>query len=81
VTFTASVAAGTTPITYTWNFGDGGTAITTATVIQHLYPLANTLQNYTATLTAANACSSQATQKPIVVRPYGIYLPAVMRTP
>ncbi len=81
VTFTASVTAGTAPITYMWNFGDGGSLVTTTTVIQHPFPLTTTLRTYTTMLTATNACSNQSIQKPIVVRPYGIYLPMVTRNP
>jgi len=44
-------------------------------------PVTNTVQTYTTMLTATNACGSQSPQKPITVRPYGIYLPVVTRNP
>jgi uncharacterized repeat protein (TIGR01451 family) len=81
VNFTPVLTGGTLPITYTWNFGDGGSTITTTASVQHSYPLTNTRQTYAVALTAANACSSQPAQKSITVQPYGIYLPLVRKGP
>ncbi|MGB9724320.1 MAG: PKD domain-containing protein, partial [Chloroflexia bacterium] len=75
ITFTASVAQGSEPITYTWDFGDGGTAL--GQVVTHTYALSNT---YTVTLTAENACSRQTVRKAIrVAWPYAIYLPLTLK--
>ena len=49
VTFTASVGAGSPPIQYDWNFGDGTTG--TGQVVEHTYADVGT---YTVTLTASN---------------------------
>jgi hypothetical protein len=75
VTFTGSVAAGTPPITYTWDFGDGDAA--SGQMINHTYPLNAT---YTVVMTATNTCPSQmVVSKDVVVSPRRIYLPLVMR--
>ncbi len=49
VTFTGTVAAGTSPITYTWAFGDGATA--SGATVAHAYTSAG---NYTVWMTATN---------------------------
>jgi PKD repeat protein len=78
VTFTGAVAAGTMPITYTWDLGDGGMG--SGSVITHSFPITVTRRAYTVTLTAANACTSQATASQVVmVPPYYTYLPIVLR--
>lgn len=51
VSFNADVGGGATPITYTWNFGDGASASGAATI--HAYAAPGV---YTAWLTADNAC-------------------------
>jgi PKD repeat protein len=79
VNFTAAITGGTLPVTYTWNFGDGGQAITTTASLQHSFPLTNVLHSYTVMLMATNTCSSQPVQKSIGVRPYGLYLPLVLK--
>jgi hypothetical protein len=80
VDLTAQLISGTSPITYTWDFGDGsGSVITTTTLVHHIFPVTNTLQTYTTTLTTVNVCSSQAVQKPIAIYPYSVYLPIVLR--
>ncbi|CAG0927137.1 hypothetical protein TFLX_00379 [Thermoflexales bacterium] len=79
VNFTAVITGGLLPFTYTWIFGDGSTALTTTTRIQHDFPVTNTLRTYTVTLTSTNACSSQLIQKPIGVQPYRVYLPLLLK--
>jgi len=80
VGLTAQLTSGTSPITYTWNFGDGSESVITATtLVYHIFPVTNTLQTYTTILTAVNDCNSQAVQKPIAVYPYSVYLPLVLR--
>lgn len=63
VTFTAS-ATGTLPITYTWDFGDGG--IGSGVTATHIYTPAG---NYTVSLVTANACGSDAHAGVIPVQP------------
>jgi PKD repeat protein len=53
VAFTGT-ASGEAPITYTWDFGDGGTG--TGANVSHVYAAAGT---YTVTMVAANACPSE----------------------
>jgi PKD repeat protein/subtilisin family serine protease len=55
VVFTGT-ASGGEPITYTWDFGDGGTD--SGANVSHVYAAAGI---YTVTLTAANACPSEIT--------------------
>jgi len=55
VTFTGTVAAGEPPLTYTWDLGDGN--VDEGEVVTHVYDAAGT---YTVTMTAANACPSEA---------------------
>ncbi len=52
VTFTNS-SSGTTPLSYSWAFGDGGTSTATSPVYTY-----NTPGTYTVTLTATNSCGS-----------------------
>jgi CSLREA domain-containing protein len=78
VTFTGTVATGTSPITYTWSWGDG-TANSTGALVTHIFPLTAERQTYTVTLMAANACPSSATiQQPMTVVPRALYLPIVL---
>ncbi len=75
ITFTGSVEQGSEPITYTWAFGDRGTAA--GRVVTHTYTISNT---YAVTLTAENACSHQTVRKAIrVIWPYVIYLPLTLK--
>jgi hypothetical protein len=80
VTFTATVASGTLPVTYTWNFGHGADEATISATVGHSFPLTTTLQTYNVMLTTANACSNPApVSKPVTVSPYGNYLPLISR--
>ena len=51
VAFTATVTAGETPISYTWNFGDNGSA--SGASVTHAFSAQGT---YPVTLTANNTC-------------------------
>jgi hypothetical protein len=71
-TFTAEVAAGSN-VTYTWTFGDGGTAY--GRVVSHVYAAGGT---YTAIVTARNSVNSLIASTRVNVGAY-IYLPLVLR--
>jgi uncharacterized repeat protein (TIGR02543 family) len=77
VTFDGT-ATGTTPITYTWNFGDGS-AVGSGTPITHLFPITLTTHSYTVTMTAANACGTVPVLKSLTVQPQTILLPIVFK--
>jgi PKD repeat protein len=62
VTFNGS-ADGTTPITYAWTFGDGGTG--SGQSVTHTYTIAGT---YTVTMVATNACGTQTVTHDITVQ-------------
>lgn len=66
VTFSAVVtpAHATSPISYTWQFGDGGTAVTTLNPVIHIYNLVGT---YTVSLTASNAYGQSDYSQTIVL--------------
>jgi len=81
VTFTATYAppTATTPITYTWSFGDGNPG--SGQVVTHTYDVTGT---YTVFLTVTNECGLvTATHDLTVVAPpiqyYAIYLPLVFK--
>jgi predicted outer membrane repeat protein len=78
--FTATVSAGTTPISYTWDFGDGTLARTGAQVA-HTYAVAG---HFTATVTATNVLGAVSTTTQVSVLAAAppkrwLYLPAVRR--
>jgi uncharacterized repeat protein (TIGR01451 family) len=79
VAFTATVTAGTPPITYTWQWGDG-TPVDVGSFATHQFPAINVAATYTVTLMAANACTAGAArEKPVTVWPHRLYLPLVYR--
>jgi hypothetical protein len=78
VTFNGTALTGTTPITYSWNFGDGS-AVGSGSPITHLFPITLTTHSYTVTLTAANACGSVPVLKSLTVQPQTILLPIVFK--
>jgi PKD repeat protein len=61
VTFTSS-ATGTTPITFTWDFGDTNTG--TGAIISHTYAATGT---YVVVMTATNACGQQVVSHTLTV--------------
>jgi len=77
VTFDGT-ATGTTPITYTWDFGDSS-AVGSGTPITHLFPITLTTHSYTVTMTAANACGTVPVLKSLTVQPQTIFLPIVKK--
>jgi uncharacterized repeat protein (TIGR01451 family) len=65
VTFTATVAAGSQPISYTWDFGNGG--IAGGPLMAHTFSLPGT---YTVTVVLSNACTMGVTvERAITVGP------------
>ena len=90
VTFTGvvSVSTANSPITTTWDFGDGSPPLSVgvgddmdgSAVVTHTFPLATAVRTYTVTMGVPGICSgSQLVQKGITVRPYSVYLPAIVR--
>ncbi len=78
VTFNGSALTGTTPITYSWNFGDSATG--NGSPITHAFPLTVTMRSYTVTLTATNACgTAPAVVKALTVWPQTVLLPVVLK--
>ena len=79
VTFTGTVAQGSTPITYTWDFDDSS-PVQTGNPITHIFGTDNT---YSVQMTAANSCPSQDTASHDVTvseQPtHLIYLPLMLR--
>ena len=77
ITFTGSVAAGTLPVTYTWNFGAVGAVVT------HTFPTSTGRVPYTVVMTATNGCGVDAVSQVLVlemkVETYAVYLPLVLR--
>jgi PKD repeat protein len=78
VRFTGTVTAGTSPITYTWNWGDGSAA-SVGSPINHSFPMTATTRTYTVTLTTSNGCSAPIVSKPVTVYPYKIFMPLVSK--
>lgn len=82
VTFTATVSPSdaTTPITYTWHFGDSGTTTTNNITVQHTYTTSGT---FTVEVTAYNPCTAQGNithSENVTMAPYEIFLPLLMKT-
>ena len=77
VSFSAQ-ASGTTPIAFTWDFGDGSGLVTTATVAAHTYTATG---GYTVTLSAANGCGEEVVIDLLNVASaeWRIYLPILFK--
>jgi subtilisin family serine protease len=77
VTFSATVVAGTPPITYSWDIGNREAPLL-GNPVSHVFPHPGT---YTVTLTMDNACPGEVViQRPIKVRFRNLfYFPLVMR--
>jgi PKD repeat protein len=75
--FTATLAAGSPPLTYTWSFGDG-TPPASGPHVAHAYAAAGA---YTATAVVENGCGSVQGNVPVEVVPsiYWAYLPVASR--
>ncbi len=80
VTFTGAVALGSSPITYTWNFGDG--VLGEGQVVSHTYAPGTGLMPYRVVMTATNACSLASVEDTLTLSSasQSVYLPLVMRT-
>jgi PKD repeat protein len=78
--FTATITGGTSPIFYSWSFGDGETRDNASSTESHTYVATGT---YTVTVTAVNFFPSSATESislTVVVRPPKyVYLPIVSK--
>ncbi len=78
--FTASVAGGETPFTYTWTFGDDG-SVSLGNPVTHTFGLSGT---FGVTLTVGNACGTAepVVQQVAVFEPgavHLVYLPLVLK--
>lgn len=75
-TFTAVVSSGTN-VSYTWDFGDGNTAM--GPVVSHVYASTG---SYTVTVTAVNSVSSAQAETVAVVEQatYTLYLPVIVQS-
>lgn len=75
--FTATLSS-PTPMTYRWDFGDGVVSTPTAApTATHHYARHG---RFTATVTATSDLGSLAATTPVIVRPYLLYLPLVIRS-
>ncbi len=84
VFFTGTATGGTavTPVTYTWDFGDGITRATGVDTITYTFSSTTTVQTYTVSLTITNGClNQQGVWKTITVwAGERVYLPLVVRS-
>ncbi len=79
VQFTGTVVAGTAPLTYTWDWGDG-TAAGLGAVLSHAFPLTATVRAYTVTLAVNNQCSGPLTaEQAVAIMPQQVFLPLALR--
>ena len=76
VTFTATVTGGTPPFNYTWDFGDSSGD--TGRVVTHAYD-DDTSYNVQLTVTNCGGVFQDQDQRIVIVNPYNIYLPLVLR--
>jgi PKD repeat protein len=76
ITFTGT-ASGTGPLNYAWDFDDGSPAGSGA-VVTHAY---NDDQSYNVQLTVTNCggAGSDSDNQSVIVDPYRLYLPLVLR--
>ena len=76
VYLTASVAFGTPPFSYTWDFGDGSTGEGMA--VTHVY---TAVGDYEVMLMVENACGEASIADTVTVEPgvHYIYLPIVVK--
>ncbi len=76
VVLTATATGGTPPITYSWDLGDGTTAV--GITVTHAYTASG---SYTVTLTVSDGCSTAAIEDVVVVTPatWSVYLPVVYK--
>jgi uncharacterized repeat protein (TIGR01451 family) len=76
VSFTAVITptSATSPVNYTWSFGDGGTG--SGQTVQHVYADSG---SFTVAVTATNACSTQSYSQAVTVAPIQVFLPLVVR--
>jgi subtilisin family serine protease/PKD repeat protein len=85
-TFTAAVGGGTPPLTYTWEFADGGSPLTGSSgLVTHTFGLSGTLP---VTLSVTNPCgAAEPAVHPVDVLPSDekpdrfVYLPLVLKGP
>jgi PKD repeat protein len=78
VTFTGTISPSISPLTYTWNFGDG-TGIHAGNPIIHTLGSSTLMQDYTVTLTATHPTGTASITKGIYLELWYTWLPLIMR--
>ncbi len=78
VTLSVVVTPSVTPLTYTWDFGDGVTLTTGSETVSHTFAVSSTLR-YTTWVTIAHTTGAWSVSYPItVVGPSRLFLPCVL---
>ncbi len=82
ITFTGAITAGTPPLTYTWNFGDGS-PLASGEVVTHAYARQSSsmIHSYLVRLTVNNQLGSRWVEQPVTLNRQGsfVYLPLILR--
>jgi len=80
VWFMGMLVGGSAPLTYTWTWGDG-TAAGTSAILSHVFPLTAAVRAYTVTLNVSNQCSGPLNAaQTIAVMPRQIFLPLILHS-
>jgi PKD repeat protein len=75
-TATPAPAGATTPITYTWDFGDDGEMVTSSAVVSHTYAASGA---YAVQVTAENPCAVRVYERQVIIEPFRVFLPFITR--
>lgn len=78
-TFTGTVAEGTPPVDFAWDFGDRSPLVY-GEVVTYTFPVATITLPYTVIMTATNSCSEGSIQRIVTVTSYRLYLPLVLKS-
>jgi|GEM_PF-468180 len=80
VTFMGEIGAGTPPVDYAWDFGDGS-PLAYGPVVTHTFPPSTVALPYTVVMTATNPCSAETVRRIVTVGVYRLYLPLIVKPP